>query len=180
MFVIIYLKLVIIYLFIHNCHLVTYPRPNIISKLVLAPASVIIYLARLLHNLDRKPLRPHQISSSDKKESHGEKYFRSLNVNPYPTPGDPWRREGGKWGKAHLRLWSEGRQFTFIIETNVINEMKTKKLICINNLQGQTLQTLKWYKGTYEFYRYEPGNYPEQKKFFSLPELYLDVSIGKI
>ena len=58
--------------------------------------------------------------------------------------------------------------------------MKTKKLICINNLQGQTLQTLKWYKGTYEFYRYEPGNYPEQKKFFSLPELYLDVSIGKI
>ena len=60
----------------------------------------------------------------------------------------------------------------------IINEMKTKKLICINNLQGQTLQTLKWYKGTYEFYRYEPGNYPEQKKFFSLPELYLDVSIG--
>ena len=42
------------------------------------------------------------------------------------------------------------------------------------------MQTLKWYKGTYEFYRYEPRNYPQQKKFFSLPELYLDVSIGKI
>ena len=39
------------------------PRPDMISRLVLAPTRVIIYLARLLHNLEWKPLRPHHITS---------------------------------------------------------------------------------------------------------------------
>ena len=43
------------------------------------------------------------------------------------------------------------------------------------SLQGQTLQTVKWYKGSHEFYRYYPRNYPEPKKFFVLPKLYLNV-----
>ena len=43
------------------------------------------------------------------------------------------------------------------------------------SLQGQTLQTVKWYKGSHEFYRYYPRNYPEPKKFFVLPKLFLSV-----
>ena len=38
---------------------------------------------------------------------------------------------------------------------------------------------MKWYKGSHEFYRYQPRNYPDQKQFFVLPQLYLDVSIPR-
>ena len=38
---------------------------------------------------------------------------------------------------------------------------------------------MKWYKGSHEFYRYQPRNYPDQKQFFVLPKLYLDVSISR-
>ena len=49
-----------------------------------------------------------------------------------------------------------------------------------NTVQGQTLQTVKWYKGSHEFYRYQPRNYPDQKQFFPLQKLYLNVSREKI
>jgi len=47
-------------------------------------------------------------------------------------------------------------------------------LNCDYDLQGQTLLTVKWYKGTHEFYRYHPGNYPDEKKYFALPRLFLN------
>lgn len=43
-------------------------------------------------------------------------------------------------------------------------------------MQGQTLRTVKWYKGSHEFYRYDPRSYPDPKKFFVLQKLYLNVS----
>ena len=46
-------------------------------------------------------------------------------------------------------------------------------------MQGQSLQTMKWYKGSQEFYRYQPRNYPDQKQFFVLPKLHIDVSISR-
>jgi len=47
-------------------------------------------------------------------------------------------------------------------------------LNCDYDLQGQTLLTVKWYKGSHEFYRYHPGNYPDERKYFALPRLFLN------
>ena len=35
---------------------------------------------------------------------------------------------------------------------------------------------MKWYKGSYEFYRFESREYPNPKKFFTVPKLFVDVS----
>lgn len=48
------------------------------------------------------------------------------------------------------------------------------RLTCDYDLEGQTLRTVKWYKGSHEFYRYDPRSYPEPKKFFVLQKLYLN------
>lgn len=39
------------------------------------------------------------------------------------------------------------------------------RLVCRYNLEGETLYTLKWYKGEQEFYRYTPKESPPIKIF---------------
>eukprot|EP00090_Calanus_glacialis_P019525 TRINITY_DN29980_c0_g1_i1.p1 TRINITY_DN29980_c0_g1~~TRINITY_DN29980_c0_g1_i1.p1 ORF type:complete len:305 (-),score=33.92 TRINITY_DN29980_c0_g1_i1:178-1092(-) len=82
----------------------------------------------------------------------------------------------------HLRFWStllfiSGASTVRIRHLAVPDAVRSGtevRLTCDYDLEGQTLQTVKWYKGSHEFYRYYPRNYPEPKKFFVLPKLYLN------
>lgn len=42
---------------------------------------------------------------------------------------------------------------------------ETTRLICAYDLEGDTLYTVKWYKGRREFYRYTPKENPAIKIF---------------
>jgi len=48
------------------------------------------------------------------------------------------------------------------------------KLHCQYELQGETLRSVKWYKGQHEFYRYFPRDWEQPKRFFLPPGLTLD------
>uniref|UniRef100_A0AAR5PYJ6 Ig-like domain-containing protein n=2 Tax=Dendroctonus ponderosae TaxID=77166 RepID=A0AAR5PYJ6_DENPD len=51
----------------------------------------------------------------------------------------------------------------------------TVSLQCNYDLEGETLYTVKWYKGSNEFYRFIPKEHPDSK-VFPLPGIYVDVS----
>lgn len=48
-------------------------------------------------------------------------------------------------------------------------------LACHYSLEGDTLYSLKWYKGDSQFYQYIPAN-KEPKTFFEIPDIEIDVS----
>ncbi|CAG9858141.1 unnamed protein product [Phyllotreta striolata] len=51
----------------------------------------------------------------------------------------------------------------------------TITLRCFFDLEGELLYTLKWYKGTKEFYRYLPKELPDTRTF-SLPGVNIDMT----
>lgn len=53
--------------------------------------------------------------------------------------------------------------------------MDTVTLQCKYDLEGDDLYTVKWYKGTKEFYRYIPKELPSTQ-VFPLPGIDVDVS----
>lgn len=57
--------------------------------------------------------------------------------------------------------------------------MDTVTLQCEYDLEGEPLYTVKWYKGTKEFYRYIPKELPSTL-VFPLPGIDVDVSIKDI
>jgi hypothetical protein len=54
----------------------------------------------------------------------------------------------------------------------------TAVLRCIYDLGGDSLYTMKWYKGNQEFYRYTPKESPPIKTF-PIPGLQIDVRVIK-
>ncbi|XP_050515673.1 uncharacterized protein LOC114334749 [Diabrotica virgifera virgifera] len=57
------------------------------------------------------------------------------------------------------------KEIVLDIEPNVVEHGGTTKLSCSYNLQGEPLYTVKYYRGTHEFYRYTPKEHPSIKKF---------------
>lgn len=53
------------------------------------------------------------------------------------------------------------------------------KLICLYDMEGDSLYSVKWYKGRREFYRYTPKENPAMKTFL-IPGINVVVSILKI
>ncbi|CAG9857847.1 unnamed protein product [Phyllotreta striolata] len=51
------------------------------------------------------------------------------------------------------------------IQPNVVEYGGSTTLTCAYNLQGEPLYTVKYYRGTHEFYRYTPKEHPSTKKF---------------
>ncbi|KAA0188394.1 hypothetical protein HAZT_HAZT007321 [Hyalella azteca] len=48
------------------------------------------------------------------------------------------------------------------------------RLSCHYSLEGETLYSLKWYKGDSQFYQYIPGN-PQPKTYFKVPGVNVDI-----
>ena len=48
-------------------------------------------------------------------------------------------------------------------------------LICNYDMEGESLYSIKWYKGRREFYRYLPSEHPQPIKTFSLPGINVEV-----
>ena len=63
---------------------------------------------------------------------------------------------------------------TFIPSYKKVGE--TAKLICKYHLEGDTLYSVKWFKGDDEFFRYVPKEKPPLQGF-PLPGVAVDVSI---
>lgn len=50
-------------------------------------------------------------------------------------------------------------------------------IVCDHDLDSDNVYTVKWYKGTHEFFRYTPREFPALKLFW-LPGVKVDVSIN--
>lgn len=46
-----------------------------------------------------------------------------------------------------------------------VERHKNAVLKCVYNMEGETLYSIKWYKGQNEFFRYTPGENPPEKVF---------------
>lgn len=68
----------------------------------------------------------------------------------------------------------EKRPVTVIIPT-AVKRLDTVTLQCNYNLSGEPIYTVKWYKGSKEFYRYIPKELPNVQ-VFALPGITVDVS----
>lgn len=57
------------------------------------------------------------------------------------------------------------KNVTLTIEPKVVQRRNNSRLRCSYDLEGQDLYTVKWYRGSYEFYRYTPSEVPRTKVF---------------
>lgn len=62
-----------------------------------------------------------------------------------------------------------------MISPTAVQRGKNVSLFCHYNLEGQQLYAVKWYRGQYEFYRYNPSEIPN-RKIFIFPGIKVDVS----
>lgn len=66
---------------------------------------------------------------------------------------------------------------TMTIDPPYVENGKHVSLGCHYKLEGEPLYSVKWYRGTFEFYRYSPSENPP-KKIFTYPGFYVDVSFN--
>ncbi|KAJ8917980.1 hypothetical protein NQ315_011433 [Exocentrus adspersus] len=57
------------------------------------------------------------------------------------------------------------KNVTLTIEPEVVQRYNSSRLWCSYDLEGQDLYAVKWYRGSYEFYRYTPSEVPSTKVF---------------
>lgn len=62
------------------------------------------------------------------------------------------------------------------IEPRVVHLGASSTLSCGYDLEDAPLYTVKWYRGSHEFYRYTPKEFPSTK-IFPFDDLHVDVSI---
>lgn len=60
---------------------------------------------------------------------------------------------------------------------NAVQSGNNATLVCEHDTEGDTLYSVKWYKGRREFFRYTPKEIPAVK-IFSMPGISIDVSIN--
>jgi len=68
------------------------------------------------------------------------------------------------------------RDVRLVLPTAVMTGQSVR-LICLFDLQGAPLYSVKWYRGKREFYRYVPKEEPPMKQF-PLPGITVDVKIN--
>lgn len=68
-----------------------------------------------------------------------------------------------------------GRTEVRVLVPPVVRRGSTVTLLCLHNLTADDLYSVKWYRGTYEFYRFVPKERPAASTF-PLPGLEVDVS----
>lgn len=104
----------------------------------------------------------------------------------------PWFETLGDWPntfsycfKPYVFYFPECNLNVQIIAPARIIESRSISLLCLYDLHDEPLYSVKWYRGTYEFFRYEPKEKP-RCKFFPLPayfhkelQINIDVSIKK-
>lgn len=61
-----------------------------------------------------------------------------------------------------------------ILVPDAVSRGDTATLSCYFDLEGDSLYSVKWYKGRREFFRYTPNEAPPMK-IFPIPELNLEV-----
>ncbi|XP_068625005.1 uncharacterized protein [Battus philenor] len=67
------------------------------------------------------------------------------------------------------------RGVKLIVEPGLVIRGRTAALICLRDMQGAPLYSVKWYRGNHEFFRYTPMENPEIR-LFGLPGIYVDMS----
>ncbi|KAK6638393.1 hypothetical protein RUM44_008822 [Polyplax serrata] len=67
------------------------------------------------------------------------------------------------------------RNVTMTIEPPYVENGRHATLSCLYELEGDPLYSVKWYRGTFEFYRYSPSENPP-KKIFTYPGFHVDLS----
>ncbi|XP_065212270.1 uncharacterized protein LOC135839927 [Planococcus citri] len=64
---------------------------------------------------------------------------------------------------------------TLLINPAAVQRGKNVSLLCLYDLDGAPLYSVKWYRGRYEFYRFSPSEVPPTK-IFVFPGIKVDVS----
>ncbi|KAJ9585610.1 hypothetical protein L9F63_002599, partial [Diploptera punctata] len=67
------------------------------------------------------------------------------------------------------------KNVTLRVEPPIVPLNNHASLYCYYDLEGAPLYTVKWYRGSYEFYRYSPGENPASK-IFPIAGIHVDVS----
>lgn len=69
-----------------------------------------------------------------------------------------------------------GLRIVQVVVPRAVESGKNATLVCEHDAEGDTLYSVKWYKGRHEFFRYTPKEIPAVK-LFSMPGISVDVSI---
>lgn len=74
-----------------------------------------------------------------------------------------------------LHIAEERVQNVSLILPAIVRAGTSTTFLCLYDLDHAPLYSVKWYRGTYEFFRYVPREVPAAKAF-SRPEIDVDVS----
>lgn len=75
---------------------------------------------------------------------------------------------------AHADI-AEGLRIVQVMVPDAVRSGTNATLVCEHDTEGDTLYSVKWYKGRREFFRYTPKEIPAVK-LFSMPGISVDVS----
>lgn len=67
------------------------------------------------------------------------------------------------------------KNVTLVISPPAVQRGKNVSLFCHYDLEGQPLYAVKWYRGQFEFYRFNPSEEPK-RKIFAFAGIKVDVS----
>lgn len=70
---------------------------------------------------------------------------------------------------------TSGLRIVHVTVPSAVENGKNATLVCEHDTEGDTLYSIKWYKGRREFFRYTPKEIPAVK-IFSMPGISVDVS----
>lgn len=71
------------------------------------------------------------------------------------------------------------RNVTLIVDPPAVRRSHNAKLLCLYDLEGAPLYSVKFYRGLREFYRYLPSETPKNT-IFPFPGIHVDVSTLKV
>ncbi|KAL1497145.1 hypothetical protein ABEB36_008151 [Hypothenemus hampei] len=76
---------------------------------------------------------------------------------------------------AFIKEMTGLRNVILTIEPSIVKHGRSSTLRCQYDLESDTLYSVKWYRGSYEFYRYDPTEVPNIKHF-ALPGINFDLT----